>query len=60
MAMIGALCGPFATLGSWLAISPRTGGEEVVSFPAAGRGVSALAGCVRGPSGRGGRVWTCR
>jgi hypothetical protein len=32
LAMIGALCGPFATLGSSLAISARTGGEEVVSF----------------------------
>jgi len=41
LAMIGALCGPLGTPGSWLAIWTRTGGEEVVRLPAAGRGVTA-------------------
>ena len=54
-AMNGALCEPLAPPGSWLAIWARTGGKEVASFPAAGRGVSAGASCLRRPSVRGGR-----
>src|SRR5215207_897208 len=40
--------------GWWPATSTRVGGEEVASFPAAGRGVRARASYRRGPSAHGG------
>src|SRR5215217_9435650 len=40
--------------GSSPVIPTRVGGEEVASFPAAGRGVSARASYRRGPSAHGG------